>query len=214
MRVIGDLSAIDDVSFGVEAFTLRDDLIPNDFDSVSVPLAESCCTHARIESDWFKYSKGNPAIFTPFETILSSLETSKLCKRNGKHIILTADANTVQSLCPKNCITFNKTGIEYYIQSAAVDFHLAVQAKIFIGNVKSSFTQLVFIARNFSNTYTYSEISGKKSCVRRVLNHSIDTHCRNGCELIYTRIATYPFYARIDCTNETSPSKNDQYLWV
>ena len=52
MKIIGNLVPIDR-TFGVDAFVLRDDLIPGMDEFV---LEESCSIHARIESDWIKYS--------------------------------------------------------------------------------------------------------------------------------------------------------------
>ena len=55
MKKIGDLVHIDP-SYGVDAFVVRNDLLPIPDDGVN-SIEEGCVIHARIEPDWQKYSK-------------------------------------------------------------------------------------------------------------------------------------------------------------
>ena len=61
----------------------------------------------------------------------------------------------------------NKTGLNY-IQAASVDFHVGVKSHYFFGNMQSSFSNLVFSAKTFDGTFTYSEHK-KTICIRQVL---------------------------------------------
>lgn len=138
---------------------------------------ETCMVHARIESDWLKYSNNgtNTQIYTPLDKILSSINISQVCT-GRRPTMLTADIEAVKSQC-SYCIVFNNnTGLDYYIQSAAVDFHRAMKADIFVGNIRSSFSTLVIASRNFKRTFTYSEINGK-SCIRPIFQP--DHKCSN-----------------------------------
>ena len=60
--------------------------------------------------------------------------------------------------------------LEYYIQASALDFHRALEADIFIGNVRSTFSGLVMESRNFERTYTYSRFN-EVTCTRPVFRH-------------------------------------------
>lgn len=164
--------------FGTNAFVLQDALLLKENRLDNQPIEDTCVVHARIEKDWLKYSNNgtNTAIYTSLDKILSSLNTSQVCANNKGPTFLTADIDTVKSKCP-SCPVYNNTGLDYYIQSAAVDFHRALNADIFIGNIKSSFSGLIILSRSFKRTFTYSEINGE-SCIRSVFQPSYNcTNC-------------------------------------
>lgn len=178
LREIGDLLPIEP-DFGTNAFVLRNDLLPKSSNGFGI-IDDACMVHARIEKDWLKFSNNgtNTAIYTSLDKILSSLDMSQVCMntKEKRPTFLTADVDAVKSQCLL-CSVFNNTGLDYYIQSAAVDFHRALKADIFIGNIISSFSALVIVSRSFERTYTYSEINGT-ACIRPVFQPGYNcTNC-------------------------------------
>lgn len=183
IMIIGDNVPIAP-DFGRNAFVLQESLLGGDHSSDYPPIEDACMVHARIEQDWLKYSNNgtNTARYTSLDKIISSLDTSQVCASNKGPTFLTADIDTVKSQCP-SCPVYNNSELDYYIQSAAVDFHRAVRADIFIGNIKSSFSALVIKSRSFKRTFTYSEIDGD-SCIRPVFHPGYE--CTN-CSLVQTQ---------------------------
>lgn len=117
---------------------------------------------------WRDFAGGNEDIYTPLDSILAAVQQSGLCRSIA---LLTGDFATAEALCRNGvCDAFNNSGLEYYIQASALDFHRALVADVFIGNVRSTFSGLVIDSRNFERAYTYSRFN-EVTCTRPVFRH-------------------------------------------
>ena len=89
-------------------------------------------------------------------------------------IQISIEKLTLISLCTMVCMVTNEF-LHLLFQlfkkrQSAVDFHRALNADIYVGNVRSTlFSRLVMISRHFNHTFTYSQHNGE-SCFRQTFD--------------------------------------------